>query len=63
MIHKSLYFNRKNELKEKVFVHRESLLTELFKINHIKNVRHVFISVLIIICFNILFYDFRTYGR
>ncbi|RNA41655.1 sterol O-acyltransferase 1-like isoform X2 [Brachionus plicatilis] len=50
-------------IKEKVFVHRESLLTELFKISHIKTFRHIFISVLIIICAQILIYDYTTFGK
>jgi hypothetical protein len=49
--------------REKVFEHRESLLTELFKISHIRTLRHIFISILIIICIQILVFDYTTYGK
>jgi hypothetical protein len=49
--------------REKVFEHRESLLTELFKISHIRTVRHIFISILIILCFQIIVLDLVTIGR
>ena len=49
--------------REKVFQHRESLLTELFKISHIRTFRHIFISLLIIICFQILVFDYTFNGK
>ena len=49
--------------REKVFEHRDSLLTELFKISHIRTLRHIFISVLIIICFQIIIFDLTHTGR
>ncbi len=54
---------RKDGSREKVFEHRDSLLTELFKISHIRTLRHIFISVLIIICFQIIIFDLTQTGR
>lgn len=53
----------KKRSHEKVFKIRESLLTELFKINHIRTMRHIIIAVLIIVCMDIIVYDLTTYGR
>ena len=54
---------KENGLREKVFEHRESLLTELFKISHIRTFRHIFISLLIIICAQILVFDYTQQGK
>lgn len=56
--------NKKNDvLREKVFVSRESLLTDLFRISHIKTFRHIFTSLLIIISFQCLIADYTSQGR
>ncbi|CAF0870781.1 unnamed protein product [Brachionus calyciflorus] len=60
---KSTKLKHGSGIQEKVFVHRESLLTELFKISHIRTFRHIFISILIIICAQILIYDYTTTGK
>ncbi len=66
MLFKTYWFfftRRVDGSREKVFEHRESLLTELFKISHIRTLRHIFISILIIICIQILVFDYTTYGK
>lgn len=47
----------------KVFEARNSLLTELFEINHIRTIRHMIIAVIIIVCIDILVYDLTSYGK
>ena len=54
---------KKPRSMEKVFEQRESLLTDLFKISHIRTLRHIFISVLMILCFQIIIYDLTYHGR
>jgi len=54
---------KKPRSMEKVFEQRESLLTDLFKISHIRTLRHIFISVLMILCFQIIIYDLTNHGR
>jgi hypothetical protein len=53
----------RDEIAEKMFQHRDSLLTDLFRISHIKTIRNVFISVLIIILFQIIVFDLTTKGQ
>lgn len=54
---------KKSVEREKVFRHRESILTDLFKISHLKTIRHIFISLLMIICFQLVIYDLTHLGR
>lgn len=54
---------KKSVEREKVFRHRESILTDLFKISHLKTIRHIFISILMIICFQLVIYDLTHLGR
>lgn len=54
---------KKSVEREKVFRHRESVLTDLFKISHLKTIRHIFISILIILCFQLVIYDLTHLGR
>lgn len=51
------------KLYEKVFVVRESLLTELFQINHIQAFRNMVLAVLISALINTVLYDITTYGE
>jgi sterol O-acyltransferase len=54
---------RNGELKERVFVHRESVLTELFKMNHMKAIKNFFISILIIVCLQAVLSDYVHKGK
>ena len=55
--------NEPRKFHEKVYEVRESLLTVLQKINHIRTMRHLIIAVLLILCMDIIVYDLTTYGR
>ncbi|XP_046419622.1 sterol O-acyltransferase 1 isoform X1 [Neodiprion fabricii] len=61
------YSNRQKSLKdgslpEKKFLMRNSLLTDLFKIKHIKTIYHIFIVILIILFINTAVYDIVDTG-
>ncbi|GAA54866.1 sterol O-acyltransferase [Clonorchis sinensis] len=45
------------ELSEKVFRQRESVLTELFELSHIRTVYHMFVAVLVLFSLNIICHD------
>lgn len=47
----------------KVFMDRASLLDELFEINHIRTIYHMFIAVLLIFFFSTLIIDYIDQGR
>nr|XP_020445772.1 sterol O-acyltransferase 2-like [Monopterus albus] len=47
----------------KVFMDRASLLDELFEINHIRTIYHMFIAILIIFCLSTLTVDYIDQGR
>ncbi|XP_077458115.1 sterol O-acyltransferase 2 [Stigmatopora argus] len=47
----------------KVFMDRASLLDELFEINHIRTIYHMFVAVLIIFCISTLAVDYIDQGR
>lgn len=49
--------------RQKVFKHRESILTDLFQISHIRTIRRIFISILIIACVQFMIYDFTNDGK
>jgi hypothetical protein len=55
--------SKKSVEREKVFKHRESILTDLFKISHLKTIRHIFISILMILCFQLVVHDLIHLGR
>lgn len=61
-----LVFHRKTEkpgtLPEKEFIHRNSLLTDLFEVKHIKTIYDIFIVMLIILMLNTLVHDFVAEG-
>lgn len=54
----------KNEiwLPEKKYVHRNSVLTDLFKISHIETVYHIFVAILLIFCVNTILSDVVEIG-
>ncbi|XP_029989159.1 sterol O-acyltransferase 2 [Sphaeramia orbicularis] len=47
----------------KVFMHRASLLDELFEISHIRTIYHMFLAVLLIFCISTLVVDYIDQGR
>ncbi|CAH1789986.1 unnamed protein product, partial [Owenia fusiformis] len=51
-----------NELEEKVFQIRRSVLTELLQINHIRTIYHIFIAIMIIFSLNTMLYDIIEKG-
>ncbi len=50
-------------LPEKEFVARNSLLTDLFEINHIQTIYHIFIAILILLFMNTVIEDIIDKGR
>lgn len=50
------------KLPEKEFVARNSLLTDLFEVKHIKTIYHIFIVILIIMFLNTVVHDFVDRG-
>jgi sterol O-acyltransferase len=54
---------KRTTLKDKVFRVRESLLTQLFEIDHIRTVKHIFTAVLIIICVQMLILDYISHDE
>lgn len=61
-IEKTVYQIKRPELHEKVFVIRESLLTELFRISHIQALRNMIFAALILTLLNVVMYDVATFG-
>lgn len=50
------------KLPDKVFVARNSLLTDLFEVKHIKTIYHIFLVILIIMFLNTVVHDFVDRG-
>ena len=50
------------KLPDKVFMPRNSLLTDLFEVKHIKTIYHIFIVILIILFLNTVVHDFVDTG-
>ncbi|XP_053680549.1 sterol O-acyltransferase 1 [Anopheles nili] len=50
------------KLPEKQFIARNSLLTDLFEVKHIKTIYHIFIVILIILFLNTVVHDFVDTG-
>ncbi|XP_071439772.1 sterol O-acyltransferase 1 [Hetaerina americana] len=50
-------------LPEKQFLPRNSLLTDLFEIKHIKTIYHIFMSILILLFLNAIVCDLVEYGK
>uniref|UniRef100_A0A8D8FQV3 O-acyltransferase n=1 Tax=Culex pipiens TaxID=7175 RepID=A0A8D8FQV3_CULPI len=51
------------KLPDKEFVARNSLLTDLFEVKHIKTIYHIFVVILIIMFLNTVVHDFVDRGR
>lgn len=49
-------------LPEKIFFHRNSVLTDLFKVSHIETVYHIFVATLLIFALNTIFSDIVEKG-
>lgn len=60
------YLNRKSskcgKLPEKQFLVRNSLLTDLFEIKHIRTIYHIFVVILIIFFIHTTIYDIVDTG-
>ncbi|ESP01933.1 hypothetical protein LOTGIDRAFT_172306 [Lottia gigantea] len=55
---------RKNgELPDKIFVNRRSVLSELFEVNHIRTIYHIFVAILIVFSLNTFIHDWIHTGR
>ncbi|XP_055531573.1 sterol O-acyltransferase 1-like [Wyeomyia smithii] len=54
--------NASGKLAEKEFLARNSLLTDLFEVKHIKTIYHIFIVILIIMFLNTVVHDFVDRG-
>lgn len=55
--------NSKDSLPDRIFVKRNSLLTEMFKQNHIRTIRHIFISIMIILALQVFVSDLVETGK
>ncbi|XP_071108604.1 sterol O-acyltransferase 1-like isoform X1 [Haliotis cracherodii] len=51
------------DLPDKVFVNRRSVLTELFEINHIRTIYHIFVAILVVFSLNTIIFDWVEQGR
>lgn len=54
---------KSNELPDKIFIQRDSLLTELLKINHIQTIYNIFVAVLMLLFLNTVLSDFVDSGK
>ena len=52
-----------NILPDRIYITRNSLLTELFKVNHIRTIRHIFISIMIIFALQVIVNDVAQKGK
>lgn len=52
-----------NALPDRIFVTRDSLLTELFRISHIRTIRHIFISIMMIFALQVVVNDVAEKGK
>lgn len=60
-----MYFHKQNndELPERVFTKRNSLLTEMFKINHIRTIRNIFTSIMIMLALHVVLDELVNEGK
>lgn len=54
---------KKRPLPEKVFVARESYLTALLQVEHMRTIYHIFYIILVMFLLNVIFYDYFVDGR
>ncbi|XP_017073532.1 sterol O-acyltransferase 1 [Drosophila eugracilis] len=53
----------KRQLPEKVFVARESYLTALLQVEHMRTIYHIFYIILVMFLLNVICYDYFVEGR
>ena len=60
-----LYSHKKNsdELPERIFTKRNSLLTEMFKISHIRTIRNIFASIMIMLALHVVLDELINEGK
>jgi hypothetical protein len=51
-----------DELPDRVFIKRHSLLTEMFKISHVKTIRNIFSSIMLVLAMQVISTDFMEKG-
>lgn len=54
---------RRRQLPDKVFVARESYLTALLQVEHMRTIYHIFSIILVMFLMNVIFYDYFVEGR
>jgi hypothetical protein len=52
-----------DELPERIYIKRNSLLTEMFRIVHVRTIRHIFISIMIVLALQVIFTDIAEKGH
>ena len=52
-----------NELPDRIYIQRNSLLTEMLTITDIRTIRHIFISIMIVLGLQVVFNDVAEKGR
>lgn len=52
-----------DELPDRIYVKRNSLLTEMFKISHIRTIRNIFTSIMIVLALQVVFDDLMNEGK
>ncbi len=50
-------------LPDRIYIRRESLLTEMFKITHVGTIRNIFISIMIILGLQVIVNDLMDKGK
>ena len=53
----------KDELPDRVYIKRNSLLTEMFKTTHIRTIRHIFTSIMVILALQVVTNDLIEKGK
>ncbi|KAH8406539.1 hypothetical protein KR215_006117 [Drosophila sulfurigaster] len=54
---------KRRQLPDKVFVARESYLTALLQVEHMRTIYHIFYIILVMFLLNVVFYDYFVEGR
>ncbi|XP_056007870.1 sterol O-acyltransferase 1-like isoform X2 [Ostrea edulis] len=62
-LHSSKKKRKDGELPDKVFMPRNSVLTDLFKVKDVKTIYHIFVAILIVFSLNTVVYDLINEGR
>jgi len=51
-----------DELPDRIFIKRNSLLTEMFRINHVRTIRHIFMSIILVLALHVISTDLMEKG-